>query len=121
MAATGGTILVVSDDPHVADEARFGLLSDFETTIASDARGGWQELASLTPAAVVMDLMTGSAGGYGLARDMAQLARLAEVPIVMLIDRDQDQWLARQAGATTTLRKPLEPGALGRAIESVLS
>ena len=121
MGVTRGTILVVSDDPEVADEARFGLPGDYETTVAGDARGGWQELASLTPAAVIVDLMTGSAGGFALARDMAQVARLAEVPVVMLIDRDQDRWLAREGGATKTLRKPLEPGALGRAIESILS
>lgn len=116
-----GTILVVSDDPGIGDEARFGLPGQLESVLTDEARSAWAALDSLTPVAVVVDLMTGSAGGYGLARDMSQVARLAKIPIVMLIDRDQDVWLARQAGATTTLRKPLEPGALARTVSSVLS
>lgn len=119
--ALEGTILVVSDDPDIADEARFGLPGNLEAVITDEARSAWAELGSLTPIAVVVDLMTGSAGGYALARDMSEVDRLATVPIVMLIDRDQDAWLARQAGATSTLRKPLEPGALARAVSSVLS
>ena len=119
--ALSGTILVVSDDPGIGDEARFGLPGQLEAVLTDEARSAWDVLGSLTPIAVVVDLMTGSAGGYGLARDMSQVDRLAKIPIVMLIDRDQDVWLARQAGATTTLRKPLEPGALARTISSVLS
>lgn len=116
-----GTILVVSDDPDIADEARFGLGGDLESVVSDDARSAWEVLDSLTPVAVVVDLMTGSAGGFALGRDMSQVDRLAKIPIVMLIDRDQDAWLAREGGATTTLRKPLEPGALARTVSSVLS
>lgn len=116
-----GTILVVSDDPDVADEARFGLGGDLESVVTDDARSAWDVLGSLTPAAVVVDLMTGKAGGFALGRDMSQVDRLARIPIVMLIDRDQDAWLAREGGARTTLRKPLGPGALARTVSSVLS
>lgn len=116
-----GSILVVSDDPDIADEAYFGLPGDLTAILADEARSAWTKLASLTPAAVVVDLMTGSSGGFALGRDMSQVERLAKIPIVMLIDRDQDAWLARQAGAAVTLRKPLEPGALARTVASLLS
>ena len=116
-----GTILVVSDDPEIADEAMFGLGGDLESVLTDDARSAWEVLGSLTPVAVVVDLMTGKSGGFALGRDMSQVERLAKIPIVMLIDRDQDAWLAREGGAAMTLRKPLEPGALARTVSSVLS
>jgi two-component system, chemotaxis family, chemotaxis protein CheY len=117
-----GTIVAVSDDPRVADELRFGLPDGFEIAVAVDGRDAWKEVAAgVTPIAVVVDLQTGSAGGFSLARDMSQNALLGVVPIVMLIERDQDEWLAREAGARVILRRPLEPAVLVDALLSVLS
>jgi DNA-binding response OmpR family regulator len=118
-----GTVLAVSDDPGIADDLRFGLPGGLETIGASDAREAWKELgdSAIVPRAVVMDLQTGSAGGFSLASDLHQSERLKEVPIVMLIERDQDAWLADQAGARVVLRKPLEPAVLVDAVLSVLS
>ncbi len=117
MASTGsGTILVVSDDPDVTDEARFALRDDVTVETAVDATDALHKLALLAPAAVVVDLQTGRAGGYSLAREMSHLTRLSSIPIVMLIEREPDRWIADQAGAEAVLRKPLDPGALGRAL-----
>lgn len=117
-----GTIVAVSDDPRIADELRFGVPDGLEIVAATDARDGWKEMAmSEPPSAVVVDLQTGSAGGFALALDMSHNAVLATVPIVMLIERDQDAWLARKAGARVVLRKPLEPAVLVDAVLSALS
>jgi DNA-binding response OmpR family regulator len=119
----GGLIVAVSDDPAVADDLRFGLPDGFEVVAADDARTAWKEMTgdARHPVAVVVDLQTGSAGGFSLAREMATSARLETVPVVMLIERDQDTWLARQAGAEVVLRRPLHPGALAAAVLSALS
>ncbi len=116
-----GTILVVSDDPDVADEARFALRDEVTVETAVDATDALRKLALLAPAAVVVDLQTGRAGGYSLAREMSQLTRLSSIPIVMLIEREPDRWIADQAGAEVVLRKPVESGALGRALAQLNS
>jgi len=122
MAALEGTVLVVSGDPAVADSLRFGLPAGLETVPASDARAAWKELAEgVVPVAAVVELRTGSSGGFSLARDLNARPHLSNVPIVMLIERDQDRWLAREAGAEVILRKPLEPGELPRAVLSLLA
>ncbi len=115
----GGTVLVVSDDPDVSDEARFALPGDLTIELATDGTEAIDKLASLRVSVVIVDLRTGRAGGYALARDMSQQSKLAGIPIVILIEREQDRWIAGQAGAAVILRKPLEPGALARAVAEI--
>jgi chemosensory pili system protein ChpA (sensor histidine kinase/response regulator) len=105
-------ILVVSDDSAVCDLASSGFPSDVELRFAHDARDARRVLEQVVPSAVVVDLQTGNAGGFALARDFRLDRRLAEVPIVMLLQRPQDAWLARQAGSNLFLTRPIEPGAL---------
>ena len=115
-----GILLVVSDDPEVSEELSFGLPGGIEVASATDAREALARLASMTPRAVVVDLQTGSAGGFALARDMDQTARLASIPVIVLLDRDADGWLADQAGAALWLKKPVDGSVLLAAVSSVL-
>lgn len=111
MAPTRG-VLVVTDDPMLDREARFAFPDDFDVVVVRDARDAWSELGTWTPAVLVVDLMSGSAGGFALGSDMAQSSRLSDVPMLMLIDRHQDEWLARQAGADAVRTKPIDTAEL---------
>lgn len=98
-------VFVVSDDESVAAEARFGFPPEIEVSVTRDARDAWTLMQTKTPSAVIVDLQTGNSGGYALAKDMATDGRLANVPVIMLLERDQDVWLAKQAGATRIQKK----------------
>ena len=100
---------------------RYGFPANVEVDFAREARDAWQRLEEYVPAAVIVDLQTGSAGGFALATDMRGANRLARVPVVMLIDRYQDDWLARQAGARAVLVKPIDVGELLTTITRLLS
>ncbi len=105
-------VLVVTGDEQVQEEVRFGFPKGVEVSILSDAREAWEWMHDKTPSVAIVDIQTGSAGGFGLARDMAQDPKLAAVPILMLIERRQDEWLAEQAGATSHRIKPVDADAL---------
>ncbi len=105
-------VLVVTGDEQVQEEVRFGFPRGIEVSILSDAREAWEWMHDKTPSVAVVDIQTGSAGGFGLARDMAQDPKLAAVPILMLIERRQDEWLADQAGATSHRIKPVDADEL---------
>ena len=109
-------LLVVTDDPQVRDELEYGFPADFDIDLATDAREAWAHMTDEAPEAVIVDLQTGSAGGYGLARDMSENTRLAQVPVVMLLERPQDQWLAKQAGAASWVVKPVSAEHLLRTL-----
>lgn len=116
-----GVWLVVSDDRDVAEAIRFGLPAKAEVVVLNDARSAISRLDALTPRVVVVDLQTGNAGGFGLAKDMSQIARLASIPVIVLLEREQDRWLAQQSGATLALRKPVTGTEILAAVSSVLA
>ncbi len=111
-------ILVVSDDASVRAAAGDGFGGSVQVTFASDAREALEILRSATPAVVVVDMHAGSAGGFALCKDMDASPRLARVPVLMLLERDQDAWLARTAGAAMYKTKPVDGSEL---VESALS
>jgi DNA-binding response OmpR family regulator len=116
------TIVVVSDDPLIRGEVEYGFPSDVEVLLARDSRGALALMADRAPDVVIVDIQTGSAGGFALAREMSQTDRLRGVPLLMLLERMQDEWLARQAGAAEAIVKPIETGELvGRAMALIAS
>lgn len=119
--SAAGTLLVVSEDPDVEEEVRFGVPEGLEVVSVNDAGSANEALLTLTPLAVIVDLRTGRSGGFSLAMDMSQTARLADIPVIVVLERDQDRWLARQAGATQVLQKPLNSNELWSAVSSVLA
>lgn len=112
---------MVTDDDHLREEASFGFPSDVEVMFsedASDARGLFEERI---PSLVIVALRTGNSGGFALARDMSQRKDLRDVPVVIVLEREQDEWLARQAAPALCLTKPLDPGRLVAAALDLLS
>jgi DNA-binding response OmpR family regulator len=102
-------VLVVTDNKPVREELEFGFPEPVDVEFAYDSREAWQRLFEDGDrvSAVVVDLQTGAAGGFGLARDMKAARALAGLPVVILLEREQDRWLARQAGAAEALLKPV--------------
>jgi DNA-binding response OmpR family regulator len=111
-------VLVVTDQKSVRSALRYGFPDDIEVSFVLDSREALRSLPELAPSVVVVDLQTGSAGGYGLARDMSADVRWATVPVIMLLERDQDAWLAHQAGARVTFTKPVVAGRIIEAIRA---
>ena len=101
-------ILVVSDDPVLREDATYSFPDEFDVLLADDARDALRIMDARRPALAIVDIKTGSAGGFNLAREMHSVAGLDDVPILMLLERHQDSWLASQAGARRWRTKPVE-------------
>lgn len=100
-------VLVVSDDPLLREEARYGFPED-AVRFATDSRDALKAVAETVPDVIVVDLQTGSAGGFNLIRSLGQHDKTRGIPALLLLERPQDGWLARQAGATAVRVKPLD-------------
>ena len=103
---------MVSRDPALRHETRYGFPDDIEIVHARDAFDAAGILQGKRPAAVILDLRSGNAGGFVTAREMDQVTELRDVPVLMILERDQDSWLANQAGAALYRTKPIETSAL---------
>ena len=106
------TVLLASDADWLIEEVR-SALSDpgTEVTVGRAGADVRNAVASQSPELVILDLQIGNMGGMATCMDL-QLeigaGRITDVPILMLLDRSADVYLARQAGAQGWLVKPLD-------------
>jgi len=76
------------------------------------------------PDLVVVDLQMGSMGGMAVCMDLRleeSGGRAPHVPVLMLLDRRADVFLARRAGAEGWVVKPLDALRLNRAVVRLLA
>ena len=69
----------------------------------------WRHL----PEVVVADEISSRAGAFALARELRDGEPPFDGLIVILLDRKQDEWLARWSGADAWFVKPVNPFELG--------
>jgi DNA-binding NarL/FixJ family response regulator len=118
-------VLIASDEPWVREEVR-AVLSGLPDTTVREVTSG----AAVTPAAkeklpdlVVADMQIGNMGGMAICLDLRleeSGGRVGHAPVLLLIDRRPDVFLARRAEAEGWLVKPLDPIRLRRAIVALL-
>jgi DNA-binding response OmpR family regulator len=69
--------------------------------------------------AVIVDLQMGAMGGMAVIRDIRNVSGTrqdAGIPVVLLLDRSADVFLARRAGAAAWVTKPFTSFEIGEAI-----
>ena len=118
-------VLLASDADWLIQEVR-SALSDPGTTVGV-VRAGAEVRSAVSaepPNLVILDLQIGNMGGMATCMDLrleAGAGRLDPVPILMLLDREADVFLAQQAGAEGWLVKPLDSFRLKMASVKLLS
>jgi len=73
------------------------------------------------PDAVVAEEIASRAGGFSLARDLRGASEPYLGPIVLLLERRQDAWLARWSGADAWFVKPVDPFELADRLVELMS
>ena len=118
-------LLIVTDSPRVYDEVTAAV--EEPGINVRWVRAGAAAIPALQEAPadlVVSDLQVGSMGGYAVAMDIALEAgagRLDPVPVLLLLDRRADVFLARRTGVTGWLIKPLDPLRVRAAVQALLA
>jgi DNA-binding NarL/FixJ family response regulator len=117
-------IIIVADAPSVLAEVRSAL--EDEDTEIRELRSG----AAVRPAVdeeppdlVITDLQVGSMGGVAICHDLRleeSGERQIHVPVLILLDRRADVFIAKQCGAEGWLMKPLDPRRLRKAAETLI-
>jgi two-component system response regulator PrrA len=118
-------ILVVSDVSWVVNDVRSALTdARFSVSVETDPRTAHDTVAATTPDAVLVDFQVGSMGGMAVTRairDAAATTTGERPPIVLLMDRDADGFLAGRSGADAWLRKPFTADALRATLDGLLT
>ena len=117
-------VLIAADAPWVIDEVR-AALTEPDVTVREVHAGAAvvPAVRERMPALVVLDLQIGNMGGMATCLELRLeegSGRLGHVPILMLLDRRPDVFLARRAQADGWVVKPLDPIRLRRAIRALM-
>jgi DNA-binding response OmpR family regulator len=115
-----GRILVVDDDPTVADVvARYLLRDGHEVECVSDGRVALARARESPPDLVVLDLMLPGMNGLEVCR---RLRETSPVPVVMLtaLGEETDRLVGLETGADDYVTKPFSPRELTLRVRSVL-
>jgi two-component system, OmpR family, alkaline phosphatase synthesis response regulator PhoP len=114
------TILVVDDEPKIADLARDYLEhAGFAVLVSGDGRAALDLARRRRPDLVVLDLGLPGIDGLEVTRE---LRRDGDMPIVMLTARDDelDKLLGLELGADDYVTKPFSPRELVARVKAVL-
>ena len=117
-------VLIAADAKWVIDEV-LAALTEPDVTVR-EVRSGKEVLRAVVerkPDLVVLDLQMGNMGGMATCLELRLeegAARLPHIPVLMLLDRRADVFLARRAQADGWVVKPLDAIRLRRAIRTLL-
>jgi DNA-binding response OmpR family regulator len=113
-------VLVVEDEPEIADAVRQYLEKDgYAVAVAGDGERALAEFARLRPDLVLLDLMLPGVDGWEVARRIRQQAT---TPIIMLTARsaEVDKLLGLELGADDYITKPFSPREVVARVRAVL-
>jgi DNA-binding response OmpR family regulator len=117
-------ILIASDAAWLQEEVR-SVLAGRDTTVRA-VRSGFEVVPAVIehrPDLVLLDMQIGNMGGMATCLDLRLeegAGRVGHVPVLMLLDRRPDVFMARRSGADGWLLKPLDPIRLRRAAGTLL-
>jgi two-component system nitrate/nitrite response regulator NarL len=118
-------VLLATDADWIHEDVD-AALTEGDTTVRRVRRGAdvLPAIKDAQPDLVVLDLQIGNMGGMAVCmaiRLEESAGRLPHLPVLMLLDRDADLFLARRSHADGWLVKPLDAYRLRRAAEALLA
>jgi two-component system alkaline phosphatase synthesis response regulator PhoP/two-component system response regulator VicR len=118
------TVLVVDDDPQIVRVVEINLTQEGHAVrTAADGEEALAAVAQERPDLIILDVMMPRMDGFETLKRLKADPALAEIPVIMLTARaqDEDVFEGYGTGATWYLTKPFEPGELRRICRHVLS
>jgi DNA-binding response OmpR family regulator len=116
-------VLLATDADWIADEVEAALGGDHDVHRVRRGAEVPGKVKELSPALAVLDLQIGNMGGMATSMALrldAGAGRLPAVPILMLLDRADDIFLAKRSEADGWMVKPLDAFRLRRAATALL-
>ncbi|MDH5528915.1 MAG: response regulator [Paracoccaceae bacterium] len=105
----GRRVLLIEDEPHIAEAIRYILVRDGWTVAThDDGTDALDVIRREAPEILVLDVMLPGKSGYEILADLRADAELADMPVLVLSARGQEAERGRAiaAGASRFMPKP---------------
>jgi DNA-binding response OmpR family regulator len=117
-------ILIAADSTAVFDDIRSVVEGPGTTVRWVRSGAAVRSEMDLRPADLaIVDMQIGTMGGIAVALDLrleAEAGRIEQRPVLIVLDRRPDVFLARRSGADGWILKPLDPIRLRKAVTALL-
>lgn len=119
-------VLIAADSPGVREEIR-SVLSGLADVTVREVDSGWAAVAAVQeqePDLLIADFQIGSMGAVAVTLELRleeSGGRLDHVPVLVLVDRRADVFLARRSDAEGWVVKPVDPIRVRRAVTALLA
>lgn len=121
MQTENGTVVVVEDDPNIADLVDLYLRREgYRVLLAPDGEKGLEVFGQADPSIVILDVgLPGASDGFEVCR---RIRAQSAVPVLFLTARDDevDRILGLELGADDYLVKPFSPRELVARVRAIL-
>lgn len=118
-------IIVIADEAWTLNAVHAALTEpDFQVVQHEDPATVGELLDGDVADALVVDLQVASMGGMAIAREIHQQAALAgkeDMPVVLLLDRKADEFIAKRAGVSGSVVKPFTAHELRTAVDNAIA
>ncbi len=116
-------VLLATDADWLFDDVTAALGGSHDVHRVREGTEVAAAVSEVEPNLIILDLQIGNMGGVAtslLLKQEARAGRLPEAPIMLLLDRSADEYLASQSDADAWVVKPLNSLALRRAAQDLL-
>lgn len=116
----GGTVLVVDQNPEVADLIETYLFKrGYDVLKAHSAEEAFDLAVSESPAVITMDVMLEDGGGFDLLKKLTETPMTSRIPVVVL-SIICDEGRSQRLGASGYLEKPIDRDKLASIIDDLV-
>src|SRR5262245_27062863 len=117
------TILVADDSPTIRRlVTQIFADGNFRIVEVNNGDAAIRSFEEIRPSVVLADIYMPGKNGYQVCAYIRSHSELSKTPVVLLVGAFEafDEDTAKQAGATASITKPFEPGALIDLVKSVM-
>jgi DNA-binding response OmpR family regulator len=118
------SVLLIEDEPNIIEAIRFLLEREgFDVSEHSNGTTAHDQIQSLKPDLVVLDLMLPGKSGLQILEEIRANAATAPLPVLMLTAKGQrrDREAAVNAGVSKFITKPFSNDDIVAAVKTLLS
>lgn len=119
-----GTILVVDDEPDIAEVMRYNLAREgYRVVVATSGEQALRDVRRVMPDLVVLDLMLPGMDGLEVCKTLRAAEETAPLPVIMVTAKAEDADIVSglEIGADDYVTKPFSPRVLLARVKTLLN
>ena len=117
-------VLLATTEDHIFQEISASLSKNHQIVRVSEGSKVLKTLIATNPVLVILDLQIGNMGGMATSLDLRLEQRAGRIPnqkILLLLDRQADEFLGKRSEADCWIGKPVDPLSLSQQVDELIN